>query len=221
MTTTDIRRDPLTYHHPLAHHDPAGEPLPVAVLVTAAAAGDQASWHALVERYAALVHGICRKYRMSHEETADVSQQVWLRLIKGLGTLREPVALPAWLITTTRRECLHVQRARQREQPANLSGDLDLMGDPEQSAPERALLRCEREDAVRAAVATLPARDQALLALLILDPPLPYSKIGRRLGMAVGSVGPTRARCLNKIRQHPRVLALDDTGAAPLVTAAA
>ena len=216
MTTTDdVRHDPLT------HHDPAGGPAPVAVLVAAAAAGDQPSWHALVERYAGLVHGTCRKHRMSHHETADVSQQVWLRLIEALGTLREPAALPGWLLTTTRRECLRMQRVGQRELPAGLPGDLDLMSDPEQSAPERAMLRSERESAVREAVATQSARDRALLALLFADPPLSYSEIGRRLGMAVDSVGPARARCLNRLREHPAVLALEDTGAAPVVTSVA
>jgi RNA polymerase sigma factor (sigma-70 family) len=216
MTTTDdVRPDPPT------HHDPAGTPVPVAVLVAAAAAGDQPSWHALVERYAGLVHGTCRKHRMSYHEAADVSQQVWLRLIEGLGTLREPAALPGWLLTTTRRECLRVHRVRQRELPADLPGDLDPVGDPEQSAPERALLLSEREDAVRKAVATQSTRDRALLALLFADPPLSYSQISCRLEMAVGSVGPARARCLNKLRQHPAVLALEDTDAAPLVTSVA
>ena len=74
---------------------------------------------------------------------------------------------------------------------------------------------------MREAVALLPERDRDLLALLFADPPLPYSEIGRRLGMSVGSIGPTRARCLSKLRQHPAVLALGDTSAASLVTSSA
>ena len=193
----------------------------VGMLVAAAVAGDEGSWDALVERFSVLVGSTCRRHRLSPHDADEVSQQVWLRLIEGLATLREPEALPGWLLTTTRRECLRVYKGARREVLVDFEVDLDPAGDLEETAPEQALLASDREDVVRQAVAQLRARDRALVALLFADPPLSYSEIGRRLGMPVGSIGPTRSRCLSRLRRHPAVRALADTGAAAVVPSAA
>jgi RNA polymerase sigma factor (sigma-70 family) len=129
---------------------------------------------------------------------------VWLRLVTNLTTIREPKALPKWLMTTAQRECLALLRDRSRQVSKETI---------DQVVPARAeafLLGAERGDAVREAVAGLSDRDRELLELLFCDPPLPYAKISSRLGMPVGSIGPTRQRCLARVRRIPSVAALLD-----------
>jgi RNA polymerase sigma factor (sigma-70 family) len=175
---------------------------PVADLVAAARGGDRQAWDALVERYAPLVWSICRRYRLSHADAEDVGQSIWLRLVDQLDKIREPAALPGWLSTTTRREC-------QRVQSHTLTYTLDA-GDirDERASAEQELLAAERQAALREAVTQLPPDGQQLIALLVADPPVPYAEISARLGIPVGSIGPTRGRCLDRMRQHPAIAAL-------------
>jgi RNA polymerase sigma factor (sigma-70 family) len=175
---------------------------PVADLVSAARGGDRQAWDALVERYAPLVWSICRRYRLSHADAEDVGQSIWLRLVDQLDQIREPAALPGWLSTTTRREC-------QRVQSHTLTYTLDA-GDirDERASAEQELLAAERQAALREAVTQLPPDGQQLIALLVADPPVPYAEISARLGIPVGSIGPTRGRCLDRMRQHPAIAAL-------------
>src|SRR6201995_3872976 len=88
----------------------------VVALVTRASGGDQGAWHELVDRYAPLVYTICTRYRLSNHDIEDVGQSVWLLLVEQLGKLREPAALPGWLATTTKRECLRVVMAARKSQ---------------------------------------------------------------------------------------------------------
>jgi RNA polymerase sigma factor (sigma-70 family) len=177
-------------------------------LVVRARRGDQQAWDTLVERYAPLVWSICRRYRLSSADTDDVGQNVWLHLVTHLGTLRDPAALPGWIATTTRRECGQACRAAR---PAHtVSWELetgDLPGAGAESA-ESGLLAAERDAALRQAFSCLPSDGQQLIALLIEDPPVPYAQISARLGIPVGSIGPTRRRCLDKLRRHPAIAAL-------------
>jgi RNA polymerase sigma factor (sigma-70 family) len=191
-----------------ARNDP-----PVTDLVMRARNSDQQAWDALVERYAPLIWSICRRYRLSGADADDVGQTVWLHLVDQLDRLRDPVALAGWLATTTRRECLHVRRAAQRLQASGqVPGAEDI---PDQHAPiaEDELLTAERHTALREALTQLPPRCQQLMVLLLEDPPLPYAQISARLGIPVGSIGPSRARCLNKLRHHPAIAALMNTEA--------
>jgi RNA polymerase sigma factor (sigma-70 family) len=170
---------------------------PVVVsLVTRAAGDDQEAWNELVERYVPLVWSICVRYQLSTHDAEDICQSVWLRLAEQLGKLREPAALPGWLATTTRHECLRVLRT---------AGRYDLSGsDPDETddaAIDEAIIAAERNAALRAAFAELPARCQQLLSLLISDPPLPYTKISSVLRVPVGSIGPQRSRCLDRLRR--------------------
>lgn len=175
-----------------------------AELVVAAGAGERPAWNELVERYAELVISVCRRFRLSEADALDVSQTVWLRLVEQLPALREPSALPGWLATTTRNESLRVLRGSTRVVPAEEWEQIAATGD----ALDADLLAAERRSALREAFAGLPPSSRDLLALLIADPPIPYVEISRRLGVPVGSIGPTRARILDKLRRAPAIEAL-------------
>jgi RNA polymerase sigma factor (sigma-70 family) len=186
--------------------DPDADEDAVPDLVAGALDGDSASWNRLVERFTPLVLSIVRRNRLQDAEAQDVVQTVWLRLVEHLGAIREPRALPGWIATTTRNECHHVHGGHR---PV-LSADLDARGRPDDAAPgpDGHLLEGERHEALLAALAELPGRQRELLLLLIEDPPLPYEEISRRLGMPIGSIGPTRARAIARIRSHRAVQAL-------------
>ena len=184
-------------------------------LVMGARNGEKQAWDALVERYAPLIWSICRRHQLSSADADDVGQSVWLKLVDQLGKIRNPAALPGWLATTTRRECLRVMNETPRAQAGGFVLDAENIPDEHASRAEDELLLAERNAALRAAFADLPADCQRLLALLVADPPVPYAEISARLGIPAGSIGPTRRRCLEKLRRHPAVVALIDTEAAP------
>jgi RNA polymerase sigma factor (sigma-70 family) len=180
--------------------------VPVAGLVVAAAGGDSASWNSLVDRFAPLVWSICMRYKLSPSDGADVSQEVWLRLTEKIDTIREPAALAGWLATTARRECLVLLRRRDRELPSAM--EIDLADDVDRTDPDRDVLRMEREQALLAAFAELPDAARLLLTLLMEDPPRPYRDISAILGIPIGSIGPTRARYLERLRRSPALAGL-------------
>jgi RNA polymerase sigma factor (sigma-70 family) len=181
-------------------------------LVTRAANGDEQGWAALVERHAPLIWSICRRYRLVGADAADVGQSVWLRLVDQLGSLRDPAALPGWLATTTERECWRVIRTQSPSTAAAVIGS-DSIPDQHTGVAEQELLRAERHAALREALTHLPPRCQQLIALLTEDPPKPYAQISATLGIPVGSIGPTRSRCLAKLRRQPAIATLINTEA--------
>lgn len=182
----------------------------VIALVARATEGEQAAWDEIVERFAPLVWSICRRFRLSEADTYDVGQNVWLRLVEYLPSLREPAALPGWLATTTRRECLRVQRSGWRNERQLAQTELELPADEDTTQVDQWLIAHERESALRLAFAKLGDRCQQLLALLMRDPPMPYAAISADLGIPIGSIGPSRARCLDQLRGSPHVAALID-----------
>ena len=184
------------------------DPLVIA-MVNRAAAGDQGAWNKIVERYSPLVWSICLRYRLDRQDSDDVGQSVWLLLVERIGMLREPAALPGWLATTTQRECLRVLRISRRHDHAELP-DEQLSLDLDAAVIEEELLAAERDAAVRAAFAELPRGCRELLAMLIGDQPHSYEDISATLGMRVGSIGPMRARCLDRLRQSPHIAAIAD-----------
>jgi RNA polymerase sigma factor (sigma-70 family) len=162
-------------------------------LVRLAAAGDRGAWEALVERFERLVWSVARSHRLSDADAADVCQTTWLRLLEHLDDLRNPDALSGWLATITRNECLRVLRHQTRQIPTE---DDQI---PQQTVPadvDARLLAHERDAALWKAFATLSSRCQALLRMLSADPVASYEDISGALGMPVGSIGPTRGRCL-------------------------
>lgn len=163
---------------------------PDADLVERVRKGDGAAWNALIEHYAPLVMSVVRRHRLGPADTEDVTQSVWLQLVDDIEALREPEALPGWLETTTRRECLRVERTSERAAGVDFRGLVEPLG-----------LDTETQNAtVRDALEQLPERCRQLLLLLVEDPPLSYSEISRSLGIAIGSLGPQRARCLARLR---------------------
>jgi RNA polymerase sigma factor (sigma-70 family) len=182
-------------------------------LVTAAQNGNQQAWGALVERYSPMVWSICRRYQLGRADAEDVVQDVWLRLVGRRASLRDPAAVAGWLATTTRRECVRVVRTARR--PAvTLMPDVGNIADSQTGIAEQELLIAERHAALREAVTHLPVGCQRLITLLIEDPPAPYAEISATLGIPVGSIGPSRLRCLGKLRQHPAIAALISADAA-------
>jgi len=179
----------------------------VADLVTRAGKGDQQAWDVLVERYSPLIWSICRRYQLSRADAEDVGQRIWLQFMNHLDAIREPAALPGWLTTTTRRECNRVVRAARGPQAAGQLPDENIP-DKQIRTAEQELLAAERHAALREAFTCLSPSRQQLMALLIQDPPVPYTEINARLGIPVSSIGPTRRRCLDQIRHHPAIAAL-------------
>nr|WP_296076948.1 sigma-70 family RNA polymerase sigma factor [uncultured Actinoplanes sp.] len=176
---------------------------PLAALVERARRGDRAAWNAIVARFAPLVWSICLRSGLSRPDAEDVCQGVWMRLVEQLDRIRQPAALPGWLVTTTRHECERTLRlSRQRA-----LGERRALGEQElttmDAEPDRGILIAEQQQALREAFADLPALCRRLIRLLLHDPPLPYAEIGEKMGKPVGSLGPSRARCLDKLRRHP------------------
>ena len=174
-------------------------------LVNAAKQGDTAAWNALVRRYRPLVTSVTRQFRLSTTDAEDVGQVVWLRLLENLDRLREDCAIPGWIRTTTRNEALRVVKSRQRFDlidPGNLAWMDVTAADDE---VDRDLLRSEREQAVRDGLAHLDHGHRELLLLLHAEQRPNYQAISRALGMPTGSIGPTRARCLERLRKTDAV----------------
>ena len=169
----------------------------VGQLVRDAAAGDQAAWDRLVERFNGLVWSVARAHRLAGADASDVVQTTWLRLVENLDRLQDPERVGAWLATTARRECLRTLRLSARVLPT----ETELLPDPGTDAPlGAALLAEERDRALWAAFGGLSERCQALLRLLVADPPPSYEDVGAALDMPIGSIGPTRQRCLERLR---------------------
>jgi RNA polymerase sigma factor (sigma-70 family) len=186
-----------------------GDPA-VVLLVTRARQGDKGAWDELVERFAPLVWSICRRYRLSRSDAEDVSQGVWLRLVEHLSAIREPAARPGWIATTTQRECLRLLRTSRPNEPLDPLVDERGVADDHTLAVEDEVLIHEQYAAARAALAQLPTQCQRLLSMLLQDPPVPYGEISAALAMPVGSIGPNRGRCLNRLRRCPAFAVLLD-----------
>ena len=177
-------------------------------LVTRARNGERQAWDALVERYAPLIWSICRRYRLEPADAEDAAQNAWLKLVDQLDNICDAAALPGWLATTTRRECGRILRTARRPRDAGHELAAGVIPDNHAQAAEPDLLAAERHAALRKAFGQLPPGCQQLLALLIEDPALSYAEISARLGVPVGSIGPSRRRCLDKLRRHSAITAL-------------
>jgi RNA polymerase sigma factor (sigma-70 family) len=177
-------------------------------LVEAARAGDQAAWNRLVGEFESMIWAIARAHRLCDADAADVSQATWLALYQNVGQLNDPTRVGAWLATTARRECLRVLRGSQRRIPFGGEAPEQESVEPQ---PGDALLIRERHEALRRAFARLRPTDQALLRLLTADPPPSYEEISAALDMPIGSIGPTRQRALQRLREQlegPQTLSL-------------
>lgn len=186
----------------------------VTELFRRAEAGEQASWNSIVDRYTKLVWSIARAYRLSDADMADVVQTTWLRLVEHFGRIEDPERLAGWLATTARRECLSTLQRTGREL---LGVDEDALFDvmDERSEPVDArLLTEERDAALWGLFQRLSQRCQVLLRILMATPPPDYAAVSAALGMPIGSIGPTRGRCLNQLRKLATGAGLMVTGEA-------
>jgi RNA polymerase sigma factor (sigma-70 family) len=177
----------------------------VIALVARVVDGDQKAWNEIIERYSPLVWSICSRYQLSRPDIDDVGQGVWLGLVEHIGKLRQPAALAGWLATTTRNECLRVLRAARRYDPDGLPSEDLMPPDPDATMIEQELIEAELNAALRAAFSELSPACHELLSMLISDPPPAYAQVSKVLGIPVGSIGPTRARCLDRLRQSPHL----------------
>ncbi|MCI1192228.1 sigma-70 family RNA polymerase sigma factor [Calidifontimicrobium sp. SYSU G02091] len=180
-----------------------------AALVARCRAGDRHAWAALVRRYQRLVYTVPRRAGLSEADAADVFQFTFARLVEHVDRLDDATRVRAWLVTTARRETLRLLSRRDRvAADATAGGDADDDSDPLAQLPDPAplpdaqLQALQDQDRVRRALERLDERSRAFVELLFLhDPPLAYAEIAARLGIAEGSIGPTRARCLDKLRR--------------------
>jgi RNA polymerase sigma factor (sigma-70 family) len=170
----------------------------VAQLLTAAESGSQEAWNALVDRYGRLVWSVVRGFRLDSATAADVSQTVWLRLVEHCGRIRNPDGLASWLATTARNESIRASRRLSRSVPTEFS--VEVADELSPSIDDR-ILRDEELGQVLGAFDEMSAKCRDLLGLLCSDPPLEYEEIAEVLDMAIGSIGPTRARCLDRLRK--------------------
>jgi RNA polymerase sigma factor (sigma-70 family) len=176
-------------------------------LLAAAGNGDQDAWNGLVDRFGRLVWSVIRGFRLDGASAADVSQTVWLRLVENLERIRDPERLAAWLATTARNESIRAKRKLARAVPTEF--EFDVM-DPQAAPLDEGLIKDERCAHVASAFNELSEACQQLLRLLTADPPLDYETISSIIDRPIGSIGPTRARCLDRLR---RVLEMRELGA--------
>ncbi|MDG9719005.1 sigma-70 family RNA polymerase sigma factor [Streptomyces sp. DH24] len=177
----------------------------VGALVRSAADGDAAAWKAIVEGLSPLVWSVVRAHRLSDADAHEVYQTVWFRFAQHLGRLREPEKAGSWLASTARHECLKVIKALRRMTPTDDPQLLDRVSEgrtPEQSVldSEEAAAESERVRRLWQEFEKLGERCRQLLRVLIASPPPSYQEVSAALGIAVGSIGPTRQRCLRRLR---------------------
>jgi RNA polymerase sigma factor (sigma-70 family) len=172
----------------------------IATLVSAAAEGNQDAWDAIVSQFQGLIWATVRAHRVGDSEAADVVQTTWLRLVENLGSLREPERLGGWLATTARRECLRCLRLSGRTVATDDDTVFDRAGSDPAPELDTAMLRDERDSALWRAFAQISERCQQLLRILSADPAPSYEDVSAAVDMPVGSIGPTRQRCLDRLR---------------------
>jgi RNA polymerase sigma factor (sigma-70 family) len=164
-----------------------------------AAEGDLGAWERLVDQYARLIWSITADYKLVESDAADVCQTTWLRLLEHMDRIEHPDRVGSWLAATARNECLRSLAARKR---VVLSQDCTELNEAVAHEPEidERLLAAERAQVVRDALSSLPGRWQRLLEMLMADPPASYADISDELELPIGSIGPTRGRCLDRLR---------------------
>ncbi len=170
-------------------------------LVGACLRGDERAWSTLVDKYKNLVYSIAIKYGAPPDEAADLFQTVWVDVYKELDSLRKQGSVRSWIISVTRHKCYHWRQKRQRD-AIRSSGVTDLEGDSRLAVEPLPLDELERDQLVREAIFTLPERCRELIQLLFYSqPPMRYREVAQQLGLAVGSIGFIRGRCLKRLQK--------------------
>ena len=167
-------------------------------MVAAAGEGDQAAWSDLVARFRGRVIRVARAHGLDGHQADDVAQETWLRLYRNLDTVRDPFSLGAWIETTARRESLRALVGRRREE---LTGDDVGVDRPALDEGDDAVLE-ERRAALARGMKKLSCRQRALMESLLAEPAPSYADVSLRIGIPIGSIGPTRGRCVKRLRQE-------------------
>jgi len=174
-------------------------------LVAACLNGDHQAWESLIVRYQRLIYSIPVKARLSSDDAADIFQSVCLKLLENLSTLRDHEKIASWLITTTTRECWRTSARQRRDNPAPpVDDDFDPTAEIASEGPlaDEQIQLIEQQQALRSGLESLPERCRRLLEMLFYQKDdLSYAEISRRTRMPVSSIGPTRARCLEKLKK--------------------
>lgn len=182
-----------------------------AELVARVRSGDAAAWETLTDRFTNLLWSIARGLGLGEADAADAVQTTWLRLVENVDAIRDPDRLGGWLATSVRRECYDILRRAARARPGVPDGPDGWEGLADPADPlDFALLRDERDAALWSAVGTLRPACRRLLRVLMADPPPSYAEVSAALDIPVGSIGPTRSRCLDCLRH--RLAELDAAG---------
>lgn len=169
------------------------------ILVQECLKGSEEAWSALIDKYKNLIFSIPIKYGLSRDEAAEIFQTVCVGVLQELSRLREPRALAAWLIQMTSRKCFRWNEQRNRHIDTELQ---ETLADELFKVPEELFREVEREQILREALAALSPDCKRLVELLFFEtPPIPYEELSKTLGMAKGSIGATRMRCLEKLRR--------------------
>lgn len=167
-------------------------------VVAAAAAGDSAAWRVLTDRFGGMIMAIARSCRLNEADVAEIHQVTWLRLVENISRIEQPERIGGWLATTARRESLRIVRSKSR---VSLDHDMLLrLPDAESKPLDTKMLANESAELVRRAFAQLPSHCQRLLGILAGDDAPPYKEISKAISMPIGSIGPTRGRCLEHLR---------------------
>lgn len=171
-------------------------------LIAACRQGEASAWEALVLRYQRLIYTIPMRAGLDEEEADEVFQRVFAKLVESLPRIEQPDRIQAWLVTTAKRETRRLQRQQARSQPLWAEGDDEgaMLVTDEPSLPQEVIQRLEEQHLVRVALEMLEERCRTLLTLLFYNnhPPA-YAEIAISLGLPAGSIGPQRARCLEKL----------------------
>lgn len=171
-------------------------------LVTACLGGGDLAWEALVDKYKNLIYSIVLEYGVARDEASDVFQAIWLDAFNGLDKLRKKSSIKSWLISLTLHKCYHWKQSERRRylrEPGHV--DAEELARQLETAPDF-VEELERNQSIREAIAELPERCREMVHLLFFSfPPVPYREIAERLGLATGSIGFIRGRCLEKLRR--------------------
>ena len=165
-------------------------------LLQSATLGDRGAWTEIVNRYRGLVAAVVRSYRLQDADARDAEQRTWLRLVEHRESVRDPERLGGWLATTASRECLRILR----ESRAVATDELDTLADPGRGVEER-VVDADTVERLWRIVAQLPPRGRTIMRELFADEPRPYAEVARATGIPIGSLGPSRARLVERVRR--------------------
>ena len=162
--------------------------------------GDEQAWNALIDKYKRLIYSVPVRLGLDTDDASDVFQSVCVELFTNLSKLRKVQSLPSWLITIATHKCYQLHRKGRHE--VELEGMEEDVTQAFAVMPAETLQEIQQEQMVRDAIARLSPRCAQIVQMLFFDqPPVPYSELAQRLGLATGSIGFIRGRCLGRLQK--------------------